>query len=156
MIRIENDRPGGLSHSAKCRTGLLACLGLILFPLLCAAEEFASLPAYKPAERRHWAFQPRQDIKPPTFTTAADTAWIRTPIDAFVLDRLKKAGLRPAPAADRATLIRRATFDLHGLPPTVEEVDAFVNDRSPDAWEKVVDRLLASPRYGEQWARHWL
>ena len=125
--------------------------------LLClAAEEFAPLPSYKPAERRHWAFQPRQDAKPPVFTAPADKAWVKTPIDAFILDRMKKAGLRPAPAADRATLIRRATFDLHGLPPTIEEVDAFVNDRSPNAWEKVVDRLLASPRYGEQWARHWL
>jgi hypothetical protein len=83
-------------------------------------------------------------------------AWIRTPVDRFVLTGLRTAGLRPAPAADRATLIRRVTYDLHGLPPTPEETAAFLNDPSPKAYEKLVDRLLASPRYGEQWARHWL
>ena len=81
---------------------------------------------------------------------------MKTPIDAFILAGLKKAGLKPAPPADRATLIRRVTYDLHGLPPTPEEVDAFVRDTSPKAWEKLIDRLLDSPRYGEQWGRHWL
>jgi hypothetical protein len=81
---------------------------------------------------------------------------IRDPIDAFVLARLRAEGLRPAPEADRRTLIRRVTFDLTGLPPTPEEVDAFVSDPSPDAYERLVDRLLADPRYGEQWGRHWL
>jgi hypothetical protein len=81
---------------------------------------------------------------------------IRNPIDAFVLAGLEANGLRPNPPADRATLLRRATFDLTGLPPTPAEIDAFVNARSPDAWEKVIDRLLASPRYGERWGRHWL
>ena len=81
---------------------------------------------------------------------------IVNPIDAFILARLQQKGLRPAPRADRRTLIRRATFDLTGLPPTPEEVEAFVSDRSPDAWAKVVDRLLASPRYGERWGRYWL
>ena len=113
----------------------------------------ATAETYKPAERRHWAFQPRKAAAPPEVKLKA---WARTPIDAFVLATLEKTGLGPAPAADKATLIRRVTFDLHGLPPTPEEVDAFVRDRSPQAWEKVVDRLLASPRYGEQWARHWL
>jgi hypothetical protein len=116
----------------------------------------APLETYKPAERRHWAFQQRKDVTPPAFAAVSDKSWVRTPVDAFILDKLKKSGLRPAPAADRATLIRRATFDLHGLPPTPEEIDAFVRDKSPKAWEKVVDRLLASPRYGEQWGRHWL
>jgi len=78
------------------------------------------------------------------------------PVDAFLLARLRGKGLSFSPPADRRTLIRRVTFDLTGLPPTSEEVEAFVNDRSPDAWEKVVDRLLASPHYGERWARHWL
>ena len=78
------------------------------------------------------------------------------PIDAFVSARLRGEGIRPAARADRTTLIRRATFDLHGLPPTPAEVQAFVEDDSPDAFAKVVDRLLASPRYGERWARHWL
>ena len=125
--------------------------------ILAAAEApVAPLGVYTAAERRHWAFQPRRDPTPPTFTAAADKAWVKTPVDAFVLAGLKKAGLRPAPAADRATLIRRVTFDLTGLPPTPEEIDGFVRDQSANAWQKVVDRLLASPHYGEQWGRHWL
>src|SRR5204863_1238871 len=79
-----------------------------------------------------------------------------TPIDRFLLARLEAKGLRPAPVADRRTLIRRATFDLTGLPPTPEEIDAFLADDSPAAWEKVIDHLLASPHYGERWGRHWL
>ena len=125
--------------------------------ILAAAEApVAPLGVYTAAERRHWAFQPRKDPTPPAFPAAADKAWVKTPIDAFLLAGLKKAGLRPAPAADRATLIRRVTFDLTGLPPTPEEIDGFVRDQSANAWEKVVDRLLASPHYGEQWGRHWL
>lgn len=116
----------------------------------------APLGVYKPLERKYWAFQPRKDVAPPSFATPADKAWVKTPVDAFVLEGLKKAGLRPAPSADRVTLIRRITYDLTGLPPTPEEVDAFVQDRSPNAWTKVVDRLLNSPHYGEQWGRHWL
>ena len=81
---------------------------------------------------------------------------VRNPIDAFVLARLGEKGLCLAPEADRATLIRRLSFDLIGLPPTPEEVDAFVDDRDPDAYERLVDRLLASPHYGERWGRHWL
>jgi mono/diheme cytochrome c family protein len=104
------------------------------------------------ADSRWWAFRPVQAVQPP----AIRDPWIRNPIDAFILAGLRAEGLRPSPAADRVTLIRRAYLDLHGLPPTPEEVDAFVADRSPDAWEKLVDRLLASPRYGERWARHWL
>ena len=93
--------------------------------LLATEEPVAPLGVYKPAERKHWAFQPRKDVAPPTFTTAKEKAWVKTPIDAFILAGLKKAGLTPAPQADRATLIRRVTFDLHGLPPTPQEVDAF-------------------------------
>ena len=85
-----------------------------------------------------------------------DLAWVASPIDAFILDRLEDKGLAPSPPADRRTLLRRVTFDLTGLPPTPEEVEAFEADASPDAFEKVVDRLLASPRYGERWGRHWL
>jgi len=116
----------------------------------------APLGVYTAAERRHWAFQPRKDPTPPAFTLPAEKAWAKNPIDAFLLAGLKKAGLKPAPPADRATLIRRVTFDLTGLPPTPQEVDAFLADKSPAAWEKLVDRLLASPHYGEQWGRHWL
>ncbi|MBL8178947.1 MAG: DUF1553 domain-containing protein [Bryobacterales bacterium] len=126
--------------------------------MLVAADDagVAPLPVFKPAERRHWAFQPRKDAPPPVFTDAAGKAWVRTPVDAFVLARLRKEGLAPAPEADRATLIRRVMYDLHGLPPAPEEVAAFVSDQSPRAYENLVERLLASPRYGEQWARHWL
>ncbi len=117
-----------------------------------SVDGFAPLPTYKPAERKHWAFQPRGAVKPP----ALRDPWVRTPVDAFVLDALRKNGLAPAPAADRITLIRRLTQDLHGLPATPQEVAAFVNDRSPKAYENLVERLLASPRYGERWASHWL
>jgi cytochrome c553 len=106
------------------------------------------------AGSEHWAFQPLpRAVDVPTPRTPN---WAVDPIDAFVLARLEDEGLAPAPQADRRTLIRRASFDLTGLPPTPEEVEAFVDDAAPDAWEKVVDRLLASPRFGERWARHWL
>jgi hypothetical protein len=125
--------------------------------LLFAAEEtVAPLGSYTASERRQWEFQPRKDPAPPVFSAATDKAWVKTPVDAFILAGLEKAGLRPAPRAERATLLRRVTFDLTGLPPTPQEIDAFNADRSPNAWEKVVDRLLASPHYGEQWGRHWL
>jgi hypothetical protein len=100
----------------------------------------------------HWAF--RKPQRPAVPNTPSSTS--RNPVDAFIVQRLRRAGLRPAPEADRYTLIRRLSLDLIGLPPTPEEVTAFVNDRSPDAYEKVVDRLLASPHYGERWARVWL
>jgi len=99
-----------------------------------------------------WSLQPIRKIAPPSVTSS----WVRTPIDAFVLAKLTEHGLQPSPEADRRTLIRRLTYDLHGLPPTPEDADAFVADNSPGAYEKLVDRLLASPRYGERWARHWL
>ncbi len=124
--------------------------------LFAADEPVAPLGSYTARERGHWEFQPRKDPAVPQFTDAAGKAWVKTPVDAFILTGLRKAGLKPAPAADRATLIRRVTFDLTGLPPTLEEIDAFVADTSANAWEKVVDRLLASPHYGEQWGRHWL
>ncbi|HEX8912698.1 MAG TPA: PSD1 and planctomycete cytochrome C domain-containing protein [Humisphaera sp.] len=107
----------------------------------------------KDEDRQFWSFQPVKDSPAPQ--VAGDT-WSRNEIDRFVLAKLKAEGLTPAAEADKVTLIRRATFDLHGLPPTPEEVDAFVADRSPDAYERLVDRLLASPRYGERYARHWL
>ena len=116
----------------------------------------APMPAYTAAEKRHWSFQPIAVTPPPAFTAAADKAWAANPIDAFILERLAKDGLRPAPRADRITLLRRATFDLTGLPPMPAEVDAFVADKSPQAWAKVVDRLLGSSAYGERWAQHWL
>ena len=97
-------------------------------------------------------------LKPLQATNAPETKseWIRTPIDAFLLQRLRGVGLTPSRPAGRRALIRRVTFNLHGLPPTVQEIESFTNDPNPDAYTRLVDRLLASPRYGERWARHWL
>ncbi len=139
-----------------CSHRLAALLSAILVFHLAAEETIAPLGTYTAIERRHWAFQKRATPDIPTFTDPADNEWIKNPVDAFVLARLKKAGLSPAPEADRRTLIRRATFTLIGLPPTPEEIEAFVKDTAPNAWEKVVDRLLASPHYGERWGQHWL
>ncbi len=101
----------------------------------------------------HWAFVAPVKPAPPK---VADAAWVRSPIDAFILARLEQEGLRPSPEADKTTLLRRVTLDLTGLPPTPAEVDAFLADKGQDAYEKVVDRLLASPRYGEHMGRYWL
>ncbi len=101
----------------------------------------------------HWAFQP---IQRPVVPDVSNQAWIRNPIDAFILKRLTQSKLTPAAEADRQTLIRRLSLDLTGLPPTVEQVEEFLADTEPDAYERLVDRLLASPHYGERWARHWL
>ena len=92
----------------------------------------------------------------PHFQKCKNKSWARNPIDLFVLSRLEKEGLQPSPETDRARLIRRVSLDLIGLPPSIEEVDAFIADKQPDAYEKLVERLLASPHYGERWARHWL
>ena len=105
------------------------------------------------AARDHWAFQP---VQKPSVPAVHSSDWIATPVDAFVLAALEERGWRPAPAATRVELIRRVTFDLTGLPPTPEAIDAFVSDESPLAYEKLVDRLLSSPQYGERWAQHWL
>jgi hypothetical protein len=102
---------------------------------------------------RHWSFQPIRSVEPPH---VQDIAWPITTADRFLLAALEAKGLHPAPDADKRTLIRRVTFDLTGLPPTAEEVEAFVNSSAADAYDKVVERLLASPQYGERWARHWL
>jgi mono/diheme cytochrome c family protein len=107
-------------------------------------------------QREFWSFQTLKTVTPPAIEDARFAHWARTPIDNFILAGLHAARLKPAPEADRRTLIRRATFDMTGLPPTADEVQAFVSDRSANAWDKVVDRLLASPRYGERWGRHWL
>ncbi|MGO9914980.1 MAG: DUF1553 domain-containing protein [Isosphaeraceae bacterium] len=103
--------------------------------------------------RRWWAFEP---LASPGVPRVKNLAWARTPIDTFILFELERRGLSPSPEADRRTLIRRLSFDLLGLPPTPEEIDAFVADPSPDAYESLVDRLLASPHHGERWGRHWL
>jgi hypothetical protein len=100
-----------------------------------------------------WSLRPLRQLPIPA---VSDSGWARTPIDRFILSKLCSAGMHPARAADRVTLIRRLTYDLHGLPPTPAEIDCFVDDRRPDAYERLIDCLLASPRYGERWGRHWL
>jgi hypothetical protein len=116
----------------------------------------ASKPTGKvitPEQKAFWSFQP---LKQPAAPKIKETSWPKSDLDRFVLAKLEAEGLKPVAPADRRTLIRRATLDLIGLPPTPEEIDAFVNDKSPHAFETVVDRLLASPQYGERWGRHWL
>ena len=141
-----------LQRMAFCWAGALAMSAAFVF-----AQSAA--PATQPYDQRlaagrgSWAFAQPQD---PPVPHIENQAWCKSPIDHFILAKLEAKGLEPAPAADKRTLIRRAYFDLIGLPPTPAEVDAFVNDNSRDSFAKVVDYLLASPHYGERWARHWL
>src|ERR1051325_10373427 len=125
-------------------------INLIL--IFCFLLAPSALPAAD-SDHTHWAF--KAPVRP-SLPEVRNRLWVRTPIDQFILARLEKEGLKPAPEADRVTLIRRLSLDLLGLPPTPQEVDAFVDDRSADAYRRVVERLLASPHYGERWGRHWL
>jgi hypothetical protein len=109
--------------------------------------------AWLDSSKTHWAWQP---LARPSIPEVRDLMWAKTPVDNFILAKLEEKGMKPNPPADKRTLIRRATFDLIGLPPTAAEVEAFLKDDSTDAFAKVVDRLLASPHYGERWGRHWL
>src|SRR6185369_3286481 len=101
----------------------------------------------------HWAFKPPVL---PEVPRVKNSKWVRNPIDAFVLARLEREKIKPSSEADRVTLLRRLSLDLLGLPPSLEQVNEFVNDKRPEAYEALVDRLLASPHFGERWARHWL
>lgn len=130
---------------------LLACLVISTFAVWQGAGAQQSGDPIKPEHRNFWSFQPLSDPPAPVVRGEADN-----PIDAFLLARLEAQGLNYRAAADRRTLLRRATYDLTGLPPTAAETAAFLADRSPEAFAKVVDRLLASPHYGERWGRHWL
>ncbi len=111
------------------------------------------LPARRAA---HWCWQPPTASEAPSVGASESVDWVRGDLDQHILARLETEGLRPSPSADRATLIRRLSFDLTGLPPSAAEVQAFVDDPAEDAYEQLVDRLLASPHFGEQWGRHWL
>ncbi len=123
-------------------------------PRASAPTAASNYPAYNFDEaRRFWSFQPLKDHQPPK---VKNVAWVKSPIDRFILAKLEEKGLKPVTDADKRALIRRATFDLTGLPPTPDEVEAFLKDASPNAFEKVVDRLLGSQAYGEKWGRHWL
>src|SRR6266404_9071059 len=117
------------------------------------AEVKGDARAISVARTNHWAFRSVRQPPPPI---VRDEKWPQTEIDCFILAKLEEKGLKPAKPADRRTLLRRATFDLLGLPPLPEDVTAFEADRSPDAFTQVIDRLLASPHYGERWGRHWL
>ncbi|HEX6986274.1 MAG TPA: DUF1549 and DUF1553 domain-containing protein [Planctomycetaceae bacterium] len=139
-----------VSARATDRAGRTGRLALLLPLLLAPAAAVAAEGEITDAEREHWAFRP---VVRPAVPAAGHAA---TPVDTFVLARLESQGLSLSPEADRRTLLRRLKLDLLGLPPTPEEVEAFVSDPAPDAYERVVERYLASPRYGERWGRHWL
>src|SRR5262249_30862003 len=126
----------------------LRLLGLVLAIQLGTADSLRADDSPK-----HWAFQPVRRPEPPS---VRDRAWVRTPIDEFILAKLEAAGLKPSPTADKRTLLRRVYLDLIGLPPTPQEQHDYLIDVRPDAFERVVDALLARPEYGERWARHWL
>ena len=132
-------------------TAALSVIGLSIFVALSFA--FGSENDERAPAAKHWAF-----VGPtrPAAPAVKDESWVRNPIDRFVLARLEKEGIKPSPEADRATLIRRVCLDLLGLPPSIAEVDEFLADTRPDAYERLVDRLLESPHYGERWGRHWL
>jgi hypothetical protein len=132
------------------RKKAFGCLLIIVWAAFAASD---GKDPFTPQQRKYWAFQ---KVLRPAVPQVSDSKWSANPIDAFILARLEAKRLKPNPAADRVTLLRRVSFDLIGLPPTPEEIDAFVSDTSPNAYEKVVDRLLVSPHYGERWARHWL
>ncbi|MDB6057626.1 MAG: hypothetical protein JWO95_1470 [Verrucomicrobiales bacterium] len=130
----------------------IVALGLA-FASSCFAGESKTSPLTSPAARNHWSF--KAPVRP-ALPTVKNKKWVRNAIDRFVLARLEQEKLAPSPEADRVTLIRRLHLDITGLPPSLKEVDDFVAERSPDAYQKAVERLLASPHYGERWGRHWL
>ncbi len=138
---------------SRSRVGRLAVLILSLAAVSPARGDDPPEPTWTAEQRQHWAFVAP---KRPALPEVKEGTWARNPVDAFILAPIEAAGIAPSPEADRATLIRRIRFDLTGLPPTPEEVDAFVADARPDAYERLVERLLESPQYGERWARAWL
>jgi Protein of unknown function (DUF1549) len=153
--RREKSRPTNLNPIIRRVIGLCFLLALCLLSWQPHGE--ARMPASPTADvnekSNHWAFL--APVRPP-LPEVSRSAWVRTPIDSFILAVIEKANLAPAAEADKATLIRRLSLDLIGLPPTLKEIDEFVADTSPDAYEKLVERMLASPHYGERWGRHWL
>ncbi len=129
----------------------------LIFSLVAVSATFLSaeedITKVNATTKAFWSYKP---LRRPEVPKVDNSSWSTSPIDAFIYKQLQANGLKPNDPASRRELIRRASFDVTGLPPTLEEVKAFENDKSPDAWEKVIDRLLASPHYGEKWARHWL
>ncbi len=140
MRRWVTQRASGTARAFGFAPVALFCLGLLAAAVTAA-----------PAE--HWAFRPVQKLSPPP---VENVGWVQTPVDRFILAKLEATSLAPAPPADRDRLVRRVYLGLTGLPPTPTETDAFMNDSSPDAFDRLIARLLDSPHYGERWARHWL
>src|ERR1051326_564206 len=143
--------------SSKFR--IILCALALLFVVWSVIQQTLWGDSAKPSQGEELKHQPHWSLQPllkPVVPQVKDQSWARTPIDQFILAKLEEKGLRPSLPAAKRTLLRRVYFDLIGLPPTPAEMDAFLEDRSPVAYERVVDRLLASPRYGERWARHWL
>jgi hypothetical protein len=143
----------GKNHRNSARPGFLMRLWVITLLGVLPISAGAAEPPENADPKAHWAFQKPVRVEQPP---VKDGSWVRNPIDAFILAGLEKAGLKPSPALHRPALLRRVTFDLTGLPPTPRELEDFLGDARPDAYSRVVDRLLASPHYGERWATHWL
>ena len=149
---------GAVRVVAVCVSAVFASV-LLVGSGFTAEPESVSEPPITESDRSHWAFDELTRPRVPTLDSAASaelTNWPRNAIDPFILKGLVDADLSPAPEADRLTLLRRVSFDLTGLPPTLDHIDHFLNDNSLDAYERLVDRLLESPAYGERWAQHWL
>ena len=164
LPRVGTGLPADTLRGMPRRSSVVAGFLIASLALAAAEQDAPSRPDGGPGEQviiaranaardSWWAYRA---LEKPVAPAVRDAAWVRNEIDRFILAPIEAAGLAPAPEASRETLIRRATYDLTGLPPTPEEVAAFVADRSPDAYERLDDRLLSSPHYGEKWARHWL
>src|SRR2546426_4769591 len=149
---VTSDSPASVGKPAVAASVTSDSPASVGKPAVAAAAATAEY-VIKPEQRAFWSFQP---LRKPPAPAVSHATWPKSDIDRFVLARLEKEGLAPVRAADKRTLLRRATLDLTGLPPTPEEIDAFERDDAADAFAKVVDRLLASPRYGESWGRMWL
>ncbi|MDE2508876.1 MAG: DUF1549 domain-containing protein, partial [Planctomycetota bacterium] len=147
------DRGRALLYSTLVATLLSTGAGPAEKPSKPESDRAAPHETFSADQKEHWAYQPITRPEPPP---VQEKAWVRNVIDEFILADLETAGLKHAPEADRVALIRRTTFDLTGLPPTPLEVETYLSDDRPHAYERLVDRLLASPRYGERWAQHWL
>jgi Protein of unknown function (DUF1553)/Protein of unknown function (DUF1549) len=150
-------------HTRESAGTRLSCLRLTMFLCMAAgllagdkpapADGVASPESFSAEQREHWSYQPVKRVAPPA---VKETGWVRNPIDRFILAEIEKLEMVHSPEADKVALIRRVTFDLIGLPPSPDEAKAFLNDNRPHAYERLVDRLLASPQYGERWGQHWL
>jgi hypothetical protein len=155
LMRTQANHPApmGAPWRGRLIVACALCSGSVALAAAPQGEAPSGVDQKADDPRHHWAFQP---VKKPTPPAVNSAAWVKTPVDAFILAKLEERGWKPAPPATRAEWIRRAYFDLIGLPPSPEDVETFVRDKSREAYERVVDRLLNSPHYGVRWAQHWL